>query len=1071
MAAQGSVKDWYTFVSGLNTEGGYFVTPDGTWKQGRNIIPQTDGSIERRNGLDFETGYTNTIGYFPTDTNTNLAITVGKWSPTNSVDLLVVQVGTKLHFYYDTSSSISSTQLLKEINLSDYVVGDNIAYAVDADYPCSFAQAYGALVVTHRAINPILLTYEAVGGFINAEEIKIKVRDFEGFNTFGTEPTDEFTEAEWISYYLSLPGSYSGGEDRAIYNLKNQGWNDAQITAYKTANANKLPANTKIWFYGKDSSDNFSASLLNKQEFGTGLAPKGRYILEAFNPTRTEDGLTVTNNSFFRPSVTGFFAGRIWYAGCPDPDFSSKVYFSQVLDTIEKVGDCYQRNDPTSEILSDLLDSDGGNIEVPEAGQIVKLIALGRGLLIFAENGIFSVSGLDGIFSAANYQVEKISAVGTVFPETVVIVNNGIMFWSTDGVYSIIPQAGGLSFNVDNVSNTAIRTFYNDITFQAKTKACGAYNSTTNEIAWLYDSSTDDTLNINSKKTTMLVYNISIDSWYVHDLTNDSATFPAFIFVSKPNSTVIEETTVVNSSGDIVSADILYSPARDITVESVNTTAGKYSFKIISSMVETEGSNSVFTASSTTTITGTNPLIGFTPVKGTQVKKSIYNWALMSDDSDVDFGASVYLFRQYGTSFVTFDVSESSTYHAGWGTWSFFFNNSGDRMYVSQYNRTTDQARLAYYTILAGIITGYVVVLTSTTTTVRNQILFTDMKRSFSSVTVDGETKNNTVMGLFTIPSTINVGSMYLKSITLDDDGNLITPVSVDYRLISSSNDTYNMLTPLTNTDILLTRNPNLYGCDNGIWSRAVISIPVPGRLDTIQTTDYDTQLDNWARTYLGLGFQSFTVYAPAEITRYGAEYLYTDGYTIKLGIDNYYQKVNFDLIIGPQNYNANYKAIHINFADFNNTRNTETKFIDWHSKNYTVENEAFVLTGYHMADNGPARQATGTYLTTFAKRTETALDENGDPINPSKINMEVRWDFTDNESANKWSTAVNVYRPPRMYIGNPGDTYDDGYPLVISKSKIRGRGKALQFKYSSEPGYDMKLVGWTGTFVGNTNV
>jgi hypothetical protein len=1065
MAAQGSVKDWYTFVGGLNTEGGYFVTPDGTWKQGRNIVPQTDGSIERRNGLDFETGYTNTIGYFPTDINTDLAITVGKWSPTNSVDLLVVQVGTKLHFYYDTSSSISSTQLLKEINLSDYVVGDSGAYAVDAEYPCSFAQAYGNLVVTHRAINPILLTYEAVGGFINAEEIKIKVRDFEGFNTFGTEPTDEFTEAEWISYYLALPGSYSGGSSRALYNLKNQGWNDAQITAYKTANSNKLPANTKIWFYGKDSSDNFSASLLNKQEFGTGLAPKGRYIVEAFNPTRSEGGLTVTNNSFFRPSVTGFFAGRIWYAGCPDPDFSSKVYFSQVLDTIEKVGDCYQRNDPTSEILSDLLDSDGGNIEVPEAGQIVKLIALGRGLLIFAENGIFSVSGLDGIFSAANYQVEKISAVGTVFPETVVIVNNGIMFWSTDGVYSIIPQAGGLSFNVDNVSNAAIRTFYNDITFQAKTRACGAYNSTTNEIAWLYDESTDETLNINSKKTTMLVYNVSINSWYVHDLTSNNEHYPAFIFVTKPNSTAIEEVSVVNNNGDTL-RDAAFN---DVVTNYVSTTAGSYSFKIVSTMHEVEEDGGYLIGQGVYyTPSGTYPFTN-TVYEGPQIEKSIYTWALMSEDTQAFWGVSVKLIRSTLGSYVSFDVSESSTYHPGFGTWSFFFNNDGSRMYVSQYNTTTDEARIAYYTIVTGNITGYTVVLTSTTTTVRNQILFTDMKRSLYSTTVDGEIKNNTVMGLFTIPNGLTSGDMYLKTIDLDDDGNIPTPVSVDYKFIGNNNKTYSRLMVLTNTDILLMHSSVTYG-SNQNEGYLVLSLPVPAKLHTITTDEYDIQKANWSRFISGLGITN--LYAVSEITPYGTKGVYEGAGEIRYIENNpFLEKVNFDLIHGSASYDARWKSIHIGFADFNNTRNTETKFIDWYSKGYTVENEAFVLTGYHMADNGPARQATGTYLTTFAKRTETALDENGDPINPSKINMEVRWDFTDNESANKWSTAVNVYRPPRMYIGNPGDTYDDGYPLVISKSKIRGRGKALQFKYSSEPGYDMKLVGWTGTFVGNTNV
>jgi hypothetical protein len=63
------------------------------------------------------------------------------------------------------------------------------------------------------------------------------------------------------------------------------------------------------------------------------------------------------------------------------------------------------------------------------------------------------------------------------------------------------------------------------------------------------------------------------------------------------------------------------------------------------------------------------------------------------------------------------------------------------------------------------------------------------------------------------------------------------------------------------------------------------------------------------------------------------------------------------------------------------------------------------------------------------------------------------------------------VYRQPRSFLAAPLTTFDDGYPLVISKNKLRGRGKAVQFKYTSEAGKDMKIVGWTGTFVGATNV
>ena len=57
MAAQPSQEDFFSFVGGLNTEGGYFLTPKNSWKEGDNIIPQKDGSIQRRPSVNYEANY------------------------------------------------------------------------------------------------------------------------------------------------------------------------------------------------------------------------------------------------------------------------------------------------------------------------------------------------------------------------------------------------------------------------------------------------------------------------------------------------------------------------------------------------------------------------------------------------------------------------------------------------------------------------------------------------------------------------------------------------------------------------------------------------------------------------------------------------------------------------------------------------------------------------------------------------------------------------------------------------------------------------------------------------------
>lgn len=52
-----SVKGSFTFVGGLNTEGGYFITPENSWKDGVNVYPNVDGVLQRRNGIDYESLY------------------------------------------------------------------------------------------------------------------------------------------------------------------------------------------------------------------------------------------------------------------------------------------------------------------------------------------------------------------------------------------------------------------------------------------------------------------------------------------------------------------------------------------------------------------------------------------------------------------------------------------------------------------------------------------------------------------------------------------------------------------------------------------------------------------------------------------------------------------------------------------------------------------------------------------------------------------------------------------------------------------------------------------------------
>ena len=50
-------------------------------------------------------------------------------------------------------------------------------------------------------------------------------------------------------------------------------------------------------------------------------------------------------------------------------------------------------------------------------------------------------------------------------------------------------------------------------------------------------------------------------------------------------------------------------------------------------------------------------------------------------------------------------------------------------------------------------------------------------------------------------------------------------------------------------------------------------------------------------------------------------------------------------------------------------------------------------------------------------------------------------------------------------------DTFDYGTTTIISKSKLRGRGRVVSLLISSEAGKDMDLLGWSMGITTNANV
>lgn len=264
------------------------------------------------------------------------------------------------------------------------------------------------------------------------------------------------------------------------------------------------PSNVQTWWAMKRpvqaTPDNlqknylevFDPEMKDQITFGNTLAPKGHYLFNAFKIDRsTESGVTgleVETTEGQRPRAVAFYAGRVFYAGTRASKWSSRVYFSQVLERPDtQVGSCHQNQDPTSEDVPDLLPTDGGVIVIPELGDVIRMYSFGNSLFIFARNGVWQITGPDGAgFKANDYSVSKLSKAGALGPGSFVETEAGLLWWNRNGIWALAPDQSGLQMQVQSLSDNTIKSFMEDIPDESKKYAKGAYNHQTKIVQWIY---------------------------------------------------------------------------------------------------------------------------------------------------------------------------------------------------------------------------------------------------------------------------------------------------------------------------------------------------------------------------------------------------------------------------------------------------------------------------------------------------------------------------------------------------------------------------------------------------------
>lgn len=311
--------------------------------------------------------------------------------------------------------------------------------------------------------------------------------------------------------------------------------NQGQIQTWFSQVGN-YPSDSDVWWSYLNSSDQFApASTLGSVSITFTPAPNGHYIMPAFNQNRsTLSGISgITNISTLqRPSTGAWFQGRVWYAGVNDSQsatgdapfytWAENIYFSQIITDSSQFGYCFQNNDPTSMTLFDLEPDDGGVIQIQGCGAIYKLFPVQNGLLVFASEGVWFITGSTGIgFTATDYTITKISSVQSISSYSFIDVLGYPVFWNEEGIYLVEPnQQGGLSVNPITVGT--ILSLYNTIPLDSKKFARGSYNPIDYVIEWVYRSTEETGIGNRYQYDSALCLNTYNKAFYPYTIASNN---------------------------------------------------------------------------------------------------------------------------------------------------------------------------------------------------------------------------------------------------------------------------------------------------------------------------------------------------------------------------------------------------------------------------------------------------------------------------------------------------------------------------------------------------------------------
>lgn len=137
----------------------------------------------------------------------------------------------------------------------------------------------------------------------------------------------------------------------------------------------------------------------------------------------------------------------------------------------------------------------------------------------------------------------------------------------------------------------------------------------------------------------------------------------------------------------------------------------------------------------------------------------------------------------------------------------------------------------------------------------------------------------------------------------------------------------------------------------------------------------------------------------------------------------------------------AHVAGFHASFAEFSNDG-----FKDWTTADFTS-----FMSISQEDDSVDVREQT-PYIYTFLKETSSSNETS------EGATLTGYWDWANDSTSPRVSDPIEIYK------------FQNGFLVSARKHKMRGRGRQLQLKFTSETGKNFNLLGWAIYYLHNAN-